>query len=402
MLERMSVTLGLDRLCASEFASLRGKSIGLLCNQATIDSSRVHILDHFMRLHKEEFLNLHAVFGPQHGLFGQTQDNMIEWEAGGIDERTGLRIFSLYGEFRKPTPAMMQGIDQVVVDLPDIGSRYYTFAWTTALMVKACGRDGIPVLILDRPNPINGITTEGPMLDPEYLSFVGLLPVHSRHGKTLGELGRLAHTTFGSNCDLEVLETLNWDRSHYLEQTGAPWMLPSPNMPTVDTALVYPGACLIEGTNLSEGRGTGRPFEIVGAPFINSWKFADALNASGLPAVRFQPIEFMPTFNKYAGKLCEGVYFHVLDREAFRPWITYIALIQEAIRQTGLHSVSGQINETFVANSAETALPGFAWKMPPYEYEFEKMPIDILLGNGWLRPKIESLQPWTSIQEYCK
>jgi uncharacterized protein YbbC (DUF1343 family) len=176
-------------------------------------------------------------------------------------------------------------------------------------------------------------------------------------------------------------------------------MIPSPNMPTVETALVYPGACLIEGTNLSEGRGTCRPFEMIGAPFLDGWKFAEALNAAGLPAVRFQPVEFMPTFNKYAGQLCEGVFVHVLDRREFRPWITYVALMQEAIRQSGLHESQAETSDRFVAASEETKLPGFAWKLPPYEYEFEKMPIDILLGNGWIRSEIEQLSDWKLIVE---
>ena len=287
----------------------------------------------------------------------------------------------------------------MVVDLPDIGSRYYTFAWTMSLTIQACGELSIPVLVLDRPNPINGVDTEGPILDPSLSSFVGLLPVRARHGMTLGEIARLARDSFNIKSPVEVIQTENWDRNDYLEQTGAPWMLPSPNMPTVDTAVVYPGACLIEATNLSEGRGTSRPFEIIGAPFLDGWKIATALNSLALPGVHFQPIQFMPTFNKHEGILCEGVFVHVLERRVFKPWITYVAIIQESIRQTGLHKSLPALAETFIANSEETRLPGFAWKLPPYEYEFNNAPIDILLGVHGLSNQIENLVALSDIEE---
>ncbi|RYG26339.1 DUF1343 domain-containing protein [bacterium] len=372
---------GLDRLTAQDFAPLRGQNIGVLVNQASVDARYRHALDLFLGAG----LQIGALFGPQHGLWGHTQDNMVEWEGGTY---RGIPLHSLYGEHREPTSAMICGLDRIVIDIFDVGSRYYTFIWSLALTMKACARHGIPVTILDRPNPINGVDTEGPLLEEGYESFVGRfagLPI--RHAKTAGEIARWLAEAHIRGVELEVVEVEGWDRNLYGDETDAPWAIPSPNMPTVETAVVYPGGCLLEATNLSEGRGTTRPFETFGAPFLDGWRMAEAL--SDLPGCVLRPLEFMPTFNKYRGQVCSGCFVHVTDRRAFRPVATYLRIIEEAIRQSGLHDASElPITETFVHEGAETRLPGFAWRQPPYEYEFNKMPFDILIGNGEMRGKL--------------
>lgn len=331
-----------------------------------------------------------AVFGPQHGITGHTQDNMIEWEGEGNPH--GPRVHSLYGEVRKPTAAMLAGIDLLVVDLFDVGARYYTFAWTMSLCLEACGERGVPVLILDRPNPL-GRTVEGPVLDPALASFVGLYPVATRHGMTLGELARWVNGRLEHPAELSVLEVSGWDGG-YFDRTGLPWVMPSPNMPTLETAVVYPGGCLLEGTNLSEGRGTTRPFEIFGAPYLDGRLLADGLNGEGLPGVHFRALEFEPTFNKHVGKVCGGCFVHVTDREAFRPVLTYAVALREVIRQVGIvpSEELARLPEcpTFLPNAPEVSLPGFSWRRPPYEYEYTRRPIDLLTGSVNLTQAIES------------
>lgn len=379
--------IGLDRLIAADFAPLKGKRVGLVCNQASIDSRYEHILESFHRAHLNGIFELKGIFGPQHGLYGHTQDNMIEWEPGG--GWRGIRLHSLYGTHREPTDAMLEGLDLLVVDLQDVGARYYTFIWTAALCIKACTRLGIPVLILDRPNPINGVTVEGPGLLEEYTSFVGLHPVPVRHAMTIGEISTMVAERHYPGAQVSVIECEGWDRNLYLDQTDAPWGMPSPNMPTIDTAVVYPGGCLFEATNLSEGRGTTRPFEIVGAPFLNGERWAKDLQEYQLEGVIFRPLEFQPTFNKHAGKVCSGVFLHVTDRSVFKPVVTALAMIHSAIRQTGVHKVEGVQLDRFATNSPEVDLPGFAWKLPPYEYVEDKMPIDILTGSDKMRFLLE-------------
>lgn len=389
----MPFAIGLDCLVAQEFAPLKGKRIGVVCNQASVDSGYRHILDLLRDV------EIGAVFGPQHGLFGTTQDNMIEWNGEGAPPRS-CPTFSLYGEHREPTPEMLAGLDLLLIDLPDVGSRYYTFIWTMSLCIKAASALGIPVLVLDRPNPI-GASVEGPGIQPGFESFVGLHNVPIRHGMTIGQVARHVVANHYPTTQLDVIETEGWDPALYADQIPYAWVMPSPNMPTVDTAVVYPGACLLEATNLSEGRGTTRPFEVVGAPFINGERLAGALNSLDLLGVYFRPLQFEPTFNKHHGQICEGVQVHVRDRAVFRPVLTYACLINQVAKQTGIHD-SGHVKlDRFRATSAETELPGFAWKQPPYEYVYDRMPIDILSGGTEFRSLVEdgadldSIDQWT-------
>lgn len=368
---------GLDLTSQSGFASFHGQSLGILCNQSSVDHAFDHILDLLLPLHRSGKLKVQAVFGPEHGLFGHTQDNMIEWE-GVLDPRTGYTIHSLYGQHRSPTRSMLEGVDRFVVDIPDVGARYYTFIWTMAYCMEECERLGIPVTVLDRPNPINGLQTEGTLLRPGFESFVGLYPLPTRHGMTPAEVAEHLRQTYFPNVELEVVLMEGWNRAAYADELDYAWTMPSPNMPTVDTAVVYPGGCLVEATQMSEGRGTTRPFEIVGAPWIDAWAYTDALNALGLPGVKFRPVQFEPTFNKHAKELCGGAFLHVLDRRAFPSTLASVAMFQEAVRLYG---------------------DAFQWKPGPYEYEYARRPIDILAGNGWLAESIEELRPLREIEE---
>jgi len=284
---------------------------------------------------------------------------MVEWKSY-EHPRLHIPVYSLYGECREPTAEMLRGLDVLLIDLQDIGSRYYTFVWTLYLSMRACEKGGIAVVVLDRPNPINGLTTEGPILDPNYTSFVGMHPLAVRHGHTIGELAQQFRDEAFPNCEVSVLPMKQWERAMWFDQTGLPWVMPSPNMPTLDTATVYPGMCLFEGTNISEGRGTTRPFEIFGAPFIDAEKLCTELNALKLPGVFFRQNYFQPTFQKFAGQLCAGAQMHVINRESFEPFKTGIQIIR-AIRSLYPDQ--------------------FTWKQPPYEYEFQKLPIEILLGG---------------------
>ena len=360
------VVTGLEKLLGSAIDHVAGKTIGLIANPTTVDRELRHGID-LLNLNARKEVELAVLFAPEHGLRASAQDLM---EVGdGTDPITGLPVRSLYGPTRVPTEEMLDGLDAVVFDIQDIGSRYYTYIWTMTHAMEACARDDIELIVLDRPNPIDGVHVEGNLIEESHLSFVGLYPIPNRHGMTSGEIARLVNDEFGVGCRLSVVEMDGWKRSQWFDDTGLPWVLPSPNIPTLDTATVYPGACLIEGTNLSEGRGTTRPFEIMGAPWIDGAELARALAEEDLPGVAFRPLCFEPTFQKFRGQLCGGVQQHVTDRETYRPLRTGYALIRAARRLWP---------------------DEFDWRPPPYEYELERPAIDILAGNGSIRAQLEA------------
>jgi uncharacterized protein YbbC (DUF1343 family) len=359
----MSVVPGLTRLLAS--GQLDGLRVGLVCNPASVDAHLDHAADLVFRA---PGVTLAALFGPQHGFRSDLQDNMIETPHA-ADAIRRVPVHSLYSETREPTADMLKGLDVLVVDLQDIGARIYTFVYTMANCLRAARRHNIPVVVCDRPNPIGGVAVEGPMLEPGYESFVGLFPIPMRHGMTIGELARLFNTHFGIGADLRVVDVHGWLREMYHDATGLPWVMPSPNMPTLDTAIVYPGAVLFEGTQLSEARGTTRPFELLGAPWIDAEHAAEDLNALGLAGARFRPAVFEPTFHKHARVTCGGCQIHVTDRRTFLPVLAGVAVMAQFHR---------------------TNPSRFAWRQPPYEYEHDKMPIDILAGSPAMRQQIEA------------
>jgi uncharacterized protein YbbC (DUF1343 family) len=292
-----------------------------------------------------------------------------------VDLDTRLPVVSLYGaeaSSLRPQAAELEDLDLLVCDLQDVGARYYTFVYTIAYVMEAAAEAGIPVIVLDRPNPIGGTALEGPVLDPSLSSFVGRYPIPVRHGMTAGELARMFAGAFGIRCDLHVVPMTGWQRRMHFEDTALPWVAPSPNMPTPDTARVYPGGCLVEGTNLSEGRGTTRPFELVGAPFIPAAALAECLGTAGLPGALFRAASFRPAFQKHAGKSCGGVQVHVTDRESFRPFATYLVLLREVRR---------------------LAQGEFDWRKEPYEFETGRSAIDLLLGRKEIRPMLEDSWP---------
>jgi len=358
-----SVRLGSDVLISS--GRLRGRRVGVVCNHASIDRSFQHIVD---RLATADGVTLSAIFGPQHGFRSDVQDNMIETPHRDDPSRR-VPVYSLYSETREPTAEMMKGLDVLVIDLQDIGARIYTYIYTMANCLRACATHGVPAIVCDRPNPINGNDVEGQALVRGYESFVGLFPIPMRHGMTIGELARLFNESFGLGASLEVARMEGWQRHMYADETGLPWVMPSPNMPTLEAAVVYPGTVLFEGTMLSEGRGTTRPFELVGAPWIEAERFAREMNELGLPGAYFRPAVFEPTFQKHAKSACGGCQIHVTERAAFRPVLTGAALIQ-----------------MFRRFNPEK----FSWRQPPYEYEHDKLPIDILAGSDALRQQVEA------------
>jgi uncharacterized protein YbbC (DUF1343 family) len=339
-----------------------------VCNPASVDGELRHIAD---RISAHHGASLAAIFGPQHGFRSDVQENMIE-TGHGRDETRHVPVYSLYSETREPTAEMLRGLDLLIIDLQDVGTRIYTYIYTMAYCLTAARKHGVKVFVCDRPNPIGGVAVEGPMLERGHESFVGLYPIPMRHGMTIGELARLFNDEFGIGADLEVSPMQGWRREMYFDQTGLPWVLPSPNLPTLDSTIVYPGTVLFEGTNVSEGRGTTRPFELIGAPWVVGEHFAAALNRLELPGVHFRPIVFEPTFHKHANTPCSGCQIHVLDRASFRPVETGVALL-EAFRACG-HGA-------------------FAWRDPPYEYEHDKLPIDILAGSSALRDRVEAGVP---------
>ena len=371
----MNTQTGLDIIEDKWPSSLKCARAGLLVHPASVNSSLKHTVDCILKTQK---FKLKALFGPQHSIRGEQQDNMVESE-GFRDKKTGLPVYSLYADTRRPGPSMLDGLDVLIVDLQDVGSRYYTFIWTMDLCMQACLEAGKSMVVLDRPNPIGGSMTEGPVLDINFTSFVGLKALPVRHGMTIGEVGRYLRAKFHPDLDYHVVPMERWRREMWFDETGLPWVLPSPNMPTLDTASVYPGMCLLEGTELSEGRGTTRPFEVFGAPFIEPEKLVEKLAHFKLPGVVFRQMYFQPTFQKHAGTLCGGAQIHITDRKEFKPFKAGVAVIKAAHDLYPEH---------------------FKWKEPPYEYEREKMPIDILAGTDRLRNDIEQGRTLEEMEEW--
>lgn len=357
------VTLGIENLLASPPASLAGKRLALLCNQASTDHHLRHSRDLIIAAFPGQ---LTCLFTPQHGFFAEKQDNMIE-SAHMTDPVSGLPVFSLYGEVRRPTAAMYDHFDVLLVDIVDVGTRVYTFLYTLAYCLEVARECGKKVVVLDRPNPVGGEAIEGNLLQDDCRSFVGLYPLPMRHGLTFGELARLLNEEYGIGADLEVVAMPGWQRRMLFTDTGLPWVFPSPNMPNPTTALVYPGQVIFEGTNISEGRGTSLPFELFGAPFLDWQTVLDSMQGLPLPGCFLRPLAFEPTANKWAGQPCKGFQLHVTNPRTFLPYRTSLALLQAFLR----------------------CYPEqFALKAPPYEYEFERTPLDLILGDSNLRHQL--------------
>ncbi|MFV2066631.1 MAG: exo-beta-N-acetylmuramidase NamZ domain-containing protein [Pirellulales bacterium] len=359
------VTIGLERCLAEPPDLLRGARFGLLSNQASVDRR----FRYAHQLLAERFPGqLRALFGPQHGLWSEQQDNMVE-TAHGRDAELQLPVHSLYADRPRPSRDQLRGLDLLVVDLQNVGTRVYTYSWTVSYCLEACAEAGIPLLVLDRPNPVGGLLVEGPRLDPLYSSFVGRHPIPMRHGLTMAEMARYLNRAMGIDAEIDTVPMQGWHRGLHFTETGRTWLPASPNLPRIEGVDLYPGQVLVEGTNLSEGRGTTTPFEVIGAPFIDPPRLIEAIGAYDLPGVVFRPIRFEPTFHKWCGTSCGGLHLHVVDRRAMRPYRTAVALL---------------------AAIGRLWPDAFAWTAPPYEYETEKRPIDILAGSPGLREAIDA------------
>lgn len=353
-----SVKTGLDRL---KRELIPGRSVGLLSHYAAVDSRYSSALEVLAAM---PGIDLRMVLGPQHGFYGETQDNMIEWE-GYLHPEFGIPVHSLYGGSREPAPSLLESLDCLVVDLQDIGSRYYTYVYTMAYCLRACAAAGVPVLVLDRPNPLGLSVVEGRPLEEGYESFVGLYGIPARHGLTIGELARL-FSILDRLPEPSVVTVEGWDGEWLPSEY--PWVHPSPNMPDPGTALVYAGMCLLESTNVSEGRGTTRPFRVFGAPWLDGFEISRRLNGKDwMEGAVLRPHAFIPTFNKHCGKLCSGCEIHVTDRDSFRPIRTALGIMMELFEYSSTR-----------------------WNDPPYEYEYGKMPVDILTGSGRVRSALEA------------
>jgi uncharacterized protein YbbC (DUF1343 family) len=367
------INLGVERLLTEKIDLLRGARVGLVCNQASVNHGFRHMADIF---HEHPNIDLTALFGPQHGIRGDVQDNMIETDHA-IDRKTGLPIYSLYSETREPTEEMLRDVDIIVVDLQDIGTRIYTFVYTLANCMRAAKKFGKKVIACDRPNPIGGVKVAGVVLDPAFTSFVGQFPIATRPGMTFCELGRMFNEHFGIGCDAEYVTMTGWSRELWYDDTDGPWVLPSPNIPMPATTTVFPATVHLEGTQMSEGRGTTKPFEFAGAPYINPEDFASALGELNFDGVYFRSCVFMPTYQKHAMQACGGVQIHVSDREAFEPVIAGIAIVKTAYDMYG---------------------DQFKWKDTPYEYEYDRNPFDLISGTPKVREAIERGDSLAAIQ----
>ncbi len=369
----ITVQTGLEKLIAEPNRWIRDERLGLLCNPASVDRQITHART---LMHQTFPSKLKALYSPQHGFFAEKQDNMIE-SADLLDPVLQIPVFSLYGKTRIPSARMFEPIDVLVVDLQDVGTRVYTFIYTLSYCLEAAAKYNIRVLVLDRPNPINGIDIEGNQLVSDCKSFVGRFPIPMRHGLTIGELAVMFNDHFEIGCDLEVIPMNGWQRRMLFADTGLPWVAPSPNLPTLMSAMVYPGQVLWEGTNVSEGRGTTQPFELFGAPYIDVEKISAGLETEKIPGVLFRPAVFQPTSNKWRETPCNGFQIHVTDPLRYRPYKTTLHLLQ-----------------AIMANHRGQ----FEWKPPPYEYEFERLPIDLIIGDRGIRERLENLEPIDDIE----
>ena len=362
------VVTGLESILNEFPVKLKGKRIGILCHAPSITKDFEHITDIFFQRND---CKLTAIFGPQHGIHGQTQDNMIEWQSQ-RHPIFDIPLYSLYGQHRKPTPEMLYGIDIFLIDLQDVGARLFTYIWTVKLCIQACAEAGIQVWILDRPNPIGRLPFDGPVMKKEFFTFVGGASIPLCHRMTLGEMALWIKEKYYPDCDLNIEWMKNWNRSSLFSETGLPWVLPSPNMPTLQTAMVYPGTVLIEALNLSEGRGSTIPFELFGAPFIDSEKLKKNLKTRNIEGCAFRIHDFIPTFHKYCGELCYGLQIHITDVNRFKPVGTALEIFDAII---------------------ETSKPNtLKFNLPPYEYEYSLMPFDILSGDSGMRELLISRQ----------
>jgi uncharacterized protein YbbC (DUF1343 family) len=371
---RRQTTLGVEKLLAERLDLLRGARVGLICNQASVTHELAHVADIF---HEQDGIDLTTFFGAQHGIRGDVQDNMIETPHD-IDKETGLPVYSLYSETREPTEEMLDKVDVLVFDMQDVGCRIYTFVYTLANCMRAARKYGKRVVVCDRPNPIGGVQVAGAVLEPEYASFVGQFPIATRHGMTVCELAKMFNEHFDIGCEIESVLMDGWEREQWLDQTDAPWVMPSPNVPTLDSAIVFPGTVHVEGTQVSEGRGTTRPFELVGAPYIDAAEYARRLESIGLPGVYYRPTYFQPTFQKHARVTCGGVQIHVTDRASFEPVISGVATVKLAY---------------------DMYPEEFRWKEDAYEYVYDKNPFDVISGTRKLRESIERGDSIEAIQE---
>ncbi|HLL71486.1 MAG TPA: DUF1343 domain-containing protein [Pyrinomonadaceae bacterium] len=362
--EKRKISLGIEELLSKRGDLLSGARVGLICNQASVDHELRHSAD---LCRAGDGFKLTTLFGPQHGIRGEVQDNMVETPHT-LDSETGLPIYSLYSETREPTEEMLRDVDVLLFDMQDVGCRIYTFVYTLANCMRAAQKYGKRVVVCDRPNPIGGEKLAGNVLEPEYASFVGQFPIQTRHGMTVCELAKMFREHWGINCELELILMDGWTRELWFDETDAMWVLPSPNIPTLDSATIFPGMVHLEGTQMSEGRGTTRPFELIGAPYIDAHKYQRELAAYNFAGVHFRASSFQPTFQKHAGRNCGGVQIHVTDRKEFEPVRAGVAAVKVA------HDLYPE---------------QFLWKEPPYEYVYDQNPFDVIAGTASLRQSIE-------------
>ncbi|WP_136808473.1 exo-beta-N-acetylmuramidase NamZ domain-containing protein [Desulfosediminicola flagellatus] len=369
--------IGLENFLLNPPSWAENSRLALLSNQASTASDLLHTRYH---IEKQFPGKLTCLFSPQHGFFAEKQDNMIE-SAHQVDPMTGLTVYSLYGDSRRPDSAMFDNLDVLLIDIVDVGTRVYTFMYTMAYCMELAAQMGKKVVVLDRPNPIGGNAVEGNILEDDCASFVGLYAIPMRHGLTFGELARFIAGEYKIDVDLEVIPMKGWDRKMYFRDTGFPWVFPSPNMPTPDTAIVYPGQVIWEGTNVSEGRGTTLPFELVGAPFWDADAILEHMSDTPLPGCYLRTLAFEPTSGKFAGQTCNGFQIHVVDNNAFLPYRTSLALLRAVMAL-----YKGE----------------FAYKEPPYEYEYKRLPMDLILGSQKVRKDLESVESILAMEEQWK